>query len=108
MKVDEMSLLPVLYKHYLTVEIGGENRRVAQRQDGDHTMTSFNTSNIKELDGMLRMDACYLELKVPSRSRRDGADNPDATKKKLAARGCFFQEGYVMQHLPVISSRKVM
>ncbi|GKE79452.1 hypothetical protein Tco_1545572, partial [Tanacetum coccineum] len=59
-------------------------------QDGDHTMTSFNTSNIKELDGsfavptqpinslrhdmcMLHMDACYLELKVPSRSRRDGS-----------------------------------
>ncbi|GJU22406.1 nodal modulator 1 [Tanacetum coccineum] len=59
-------------------------------QDGDHTMSSFNTSNIKELDGsfavptqpinslrhdmrMLRMDACYLELKVPSRSRRDGS-----------------------------------
>ncbi|GJT83433.1 hypothetical protein Tco_1057775 [Tanacetum coccineum] len=76
--------------HYLTVGIGGENRQVAQHvkvgsvqngiktrlligQDGDHTMTSSNTSNIKELDGMLRMDACYLELKVPSRSRRDGS-----------------------------------
>ncbi|GJT09302.1 hypothetical protein Tco_0856344 [Tanacetum coccineum] len=134
--------------HYLTVGIGGENRRVAQHvvgsinysycihadQDGDHTMTSSNTSNIKELDAdkkfmahlpllqkqtsqhdirMLRMDACYLELKIPSRSRRDGSydfltimempllalyfhhsvDNPDATKKKLAVRGCFFQEG---------------
>ncbi|PWA83620.1 nuclear RNA polymerase D1B [Artemisia annua] len=74
--------------------------------------------------------ACYLELKVPSRSRReaiwdfldrygyhygDGIARPllpsevliilkkipDATKKKLAGRGCFFQEGYIMQHLPV-------
>nr|XP_043618667.1 DNA-directed RNA polymerase V subunit 1 [Erigeron canadensis] len=26
---------------------------------------------------------------------------PEATKKKLAARGCFVQEGYIMQHLPV-------
>ncbi|KAI3717238.1 hypothetical protein L1987_68726 [Smallanthus sonchifolius] len=26
---------------------------------------------------------------------------PEATKKKLAGRGCFFQEGYIMQHLPV-------
>ncbi|XP_076899712.1 DNA-directed RNA polymerase V subunit 1-like [Bidens hawaiensis] len=26
---------------------------------------------------------------------------PEATKKKLAAKGCFFQEGYIMQHLPV-------
>ncbi|GKB55289.1 hypothetical protein Tco_0906042 [Tanacetum coccineum] len=63
-------------------------------QDGDLTMTSSNTSNIKELDAdkkfmahllllhkqtsqhdisMLRMDACYLELKVLSRSRRDGS-----------------------------------
>ncbi|GJY87644.1 hypothetical protein Tco_0502272 [Tanacetum coccineum] len=42
MKVEEMSLLLVLYSHYLTVRIG---------QDGDHTMTSSNTSNIKELDG---------------------------------------------------------
>ncbi|GJY57979.1 DNA-directed RNA polymerase V subunit 1 [Tanacetum coccineum] len=74
--------------------------------------------------------ACYLELKVPSRSRRDDCWDfldrygyhygdgiarpllpsevliilkkiPDATKKKLAGRGCFFQEGYIMQHLPV-------
>ncbi|KAI3824623.1 hypothetical protein L1987_06087 [Smallanthus sonchifolius] len=26
---------------------------------------------------------------------------PEATKKKLAGRGCVFQEGYIMQHLPV-------
>ncbi|PWA62169.1 nuclear RNA polymerase D1B [Artemisia annua] len=25
----------------------------------------------------------------------------DATKEKLASRGCFFHEGYIMQHLPV-------
>nr|GEV28290.1 DNA-directed RNA polymerase V subunit 1 [Tanacetum cinerariifolium] len=77
--------------------------------------------------------ACYLELKVPSRSRRDGCWDfldrygyhygdgiarpllpsevliilkkiPDATKKKLAGRGCFFQEGYIMQHLPAGSN----
>ncbi|KAJ9565612.1 hypothetical protein OSB04_001578 [Centaurea solstitialis] len=26
---------------------------------------------------------------------------PEATKKKLAGKGCFFQEGYIMQYLPV-------
>ncbi|XP_071726536.1 DNA-directed RNA polymerase V subunit 1-like [Rutidosis leptorrhynchoides] len=75
--------------------------------------------------------AVYLMLKHPSRSRvRDGfwdfldrygyryGDGnsrpllpsevlamlkkiPEATKKKLAARGVFIQEGYIMQHLPV-------
>ncbi|KAM0054761.1 putative DNA-directed RNA polymerase [Helianthus debilis subsp. tardiflorus] len=76
--------------------------------------------------------ACFLELKLPSRTRvsdrfwdfldrygyRYGGDGttrpllpsevlkilkkiPEATKKKLAGRGCFFQEGYIMQHLPV-------
>ncbi|GJZ32026.1 ribonuclease H-like domain-containing protein [Tanacetum coccineum] len=71
--------------------------------------------------------ACYLELKVPSRSRRDGCWNfvdrygyryadaighpllplemliihkkiHHASKKRLAGIGCFIQEGYVMQH----------
>ncbi|KAI7735196.1 hypothetical protein M8C21_030853, partial [Ambrosia artemisiifolia] len=76
--------------------------------------------------------ACFLELKLPSRTRiregfwdfldrygyRYGGEAttrtllpsevlkilkkiPEATKKKLAGRGCFFQEGYIMQHLPV-------
>ncbi|GJW52505.1 hypothetical protein Tco_0096590 [Tanacetum coccineum] len=103
------------YTGCTTCQSGFSSKRVKTRllngQDGDHTMTSSNTSNIKELDGsfvvptqpinsmrhdipdkkfmahlpllqkqtsqhdirMLRMDACYLELKVPSRSRRDGS-----------------------------------
>ncbi|KAI3709956.1 hypothetical protein L2E82_39726 [Cichorium intybus] len=74
--------------------------------------------------------AWFLELKVPAKSYReglwrfldkfgyrydDGSTRPllpsevlamlkkvtEATKKKLAGRGCFFQEGYIMQHLPI-------
>ncbi|KVH88101.1 Aspartate decarboxylase-like domain-containing protein [Cynara cardunculus var. scolymus] len=75
--------------------------------------------------------ACYLELKLPSRTRPregfwdfldrfgyhygDGVSRPllssevlailkkipEATKRKLAGKGCFFQEGYIMQYLPV-------
>ncbi|GJS37093.1 hypothetical protein Tco_0535475 [Tanacetum coccineum] len=59
--------------------------RISSDQDGDHLMTLLNSR--QEVYGhlpllqkqtskhdirMLRMDACYLELNVPSRSRRDG------------------------------------
>ncbi|CAL5339826.1 unnamed protein product [Camellia sinensis] len=64
--------------------------------------------------------ACYLELKLPSKSRyRDGCWNflerygyryvvmiilkklPSETKKKLAGKGYFPQDGYILQYLPV-------
>ncbi|KAL8228775.1 hypothetical protein R6Q57_013675 [Mikania cordata] len=40
-------------------------------------------------------------LLLPSEVLRILKKIPEATKKKLAGRGCFFQEGYIMQHLPV-------
>ncbi|KAG2671868.1 hypothetical protein I3760_13G013300 [Carya illinoinensis] len=80
---------------------------------------------VKTTDG-----ACYLELKLPQRSLRDGSWNfleiygfrygddfhrtllpcevrkmlkriPEETRKKLSGKGYFPQEGYILKYLPV-------
>ncbi|KAF5823090.1 putative DNA-directed RNA polymerase [Helianthus annuus] len=91
------------------------------------------TAQVTVSENQKQDGACFLELKLPSRTakNRDGSWDfldsygyrygghgstrpllpsevlkilkkiPEATKKKLAGRGCFPQEGYIMQHLPV-------
>ncbi|CAA2942829.1 DNA-directed RNA polymerase V subunit 1 [Olea europaea subsp. europaea] len=85
----------------------------------------ISINEVRTTDG-----ACYLELKIPSRSVREGFWNflekygfrygrsysrallpsevmiilkkiPKETRKKLDAKGYFPQEGYILQHLPV-------
>ncbi|MFS7907870.1 putative DNA-directed RNA polymerase [Helianthus anomalus] len=91
------------------------------------------TAQVTVSENQKQDGACFLELKLPSRTarNRDGSWDfldsygyrygghgttrpllpsevlkilkkiPEATKKKLAGRGCFPQEGYIMQYLPV-------
>ncbi|XP_052621483.1 DNA-directed RNA polymerase V subunit 1 [Lactuca sativa] len=113
-----------------------KNRRLPNKTTGMFekvlTVCCEETANVT-VDVVQKQDgASYLQLKVPSKTCKEGLweflerygyrygdghkrpllpsevlvmlkkiDKEKATKKKLAGRGCFFQEGYIMQHLPI-------
>ncbi|XP_022866101.1 DNA-directed RNA polymerase V subunit 1 [Olea europaea var. sylvestris] len=109
-----------------------KNRKVKNIGVAERVLSSCceETSQISINEFRTTDGACYLELKIPSRSVREGFWNflekygfrygrsysrallpsevmailkkiPKETRKKLDAKGYFPQDGYILQHLPV-------
>ncbi|CAI9770471.1 unnamed protein product [Fraxinus pennsylvanica] len=109
-----------------------KNRKVKNIGVAERVLSSCceETSQISINEVRTTDGACYLELKIPSRSVREGFWNflekygfrygrsysrallpsevmvmlkkiPKETRKKLDAKGYFPQDGYILQHLPV-------